>query len=551
MVLINQPAAVLKFCPSITQVNVKTEMPLRSKTKHFSLGTPDKLPERQLPTNKDVVNYIRLIHSGPGKVRREMSTIFKPVAEKVITIWVREGIPVIQELSVYKKVAECYKKFQELNKTKAQNRDGKRGKSKMNERYFGELFDIARCKCRSERCCKCPYENRVPRMEAKFLRDQRGPRKMFMGMLDHQETSRRRVAAVRRRQRRQEQDPETSSPMAASSEPGPSGLQHLEASSSSATSSTEPAGTEFSDMDWTEEDGAQPETGERNFERLTNTALAADRCGVPHRSVCAIVNGFQQDIGRISETNTKLVVDPMKIYRERERVRSMAASARAEQHGHIEALYFDGRKDQTFTGRSSTRKEEHVAVVVEPGSTYLTHFTPESGRAIHQARHLTDIAIDNNADVRVLGCDGTAVNTGRDGGICRLFEVSQDSPRAVHWFVCQLHANELCLRAVFHKLDGSTTGPKSFSGPLGRAASGEVHRLETASFRAVTGPLPDLPDQLVADLSTDQQLLYRLARGVQDGKLLDSSDGHRQIGPVNHARYVGTNCCFNCQCCIN
>ena len=177
-----------------------------------------------------------------------------------------------------------------------------------------------------------------------------------------------------------------------------------------------------------------------------------------------------------------------------------------------------------------------MAVVAEPGSNYLTHFTPESGRAIHQARLLTDVAIDNAADVRVLGCDGIAVNTGRDGGICRLFELGQDSPHAVHWFVCQLHTNELFLRAVFNSLDGSNTGPKSFSGPLGRAASGEVHRLEVASFGAVPGPLPDLPDQLVADLSTDQQLLYRLARGAHAGKLLDDSDAHRQIGPVNHAR---------------
>ena len=106
----------------------------------------------------------------------------------------------------------------------------------------------------------------------------------------------------------------------------------------------------------------------------------------------------------------------------------------------------------------------------------------------------------------------------------------------MHWFICQLHANELLLRAVFHELDGSTTGPRSFSGPLGRAASGQVHLLGVASFHAVAGHLPDLPDQLAAELSTDQRLLYRLARGVQAGKLLDESDGHLQIGPVNHAR---------------
>ena len=216
----------------------------------------------------------------------------------------------------------------------------------------------------------------------------------------------------------------------------------------------------------------------------------------------------------------------------------MTVAAGVEQHGDITGLYFDGRKDQTFVGQSSKRKEEHVAVVAEPGSNYLTHFTPQTGRAIHQAERLTDIASQYAAKILVLGCDGTAVNTGREGGICRLFEIGQEHPRAVHWFICQLHANELLLRAVFNELDGSTTGPKSFSGPLGRAASGEVHRLGVAPFRPVTGPVPELPDQLIADLSTDQQLLYRLARGVHAGKLLDDNDAHRQIGPVNHARYA-------------
>ena len=224
MVPRNRSTSAFKFCPSLSQADIKTEMSLRSKTNHFSLGTPDNLPAKQLPTNKDVVNYIRLIHSGPAKFRREMNTVFKPVAEKIIAIWASEGIPVMKYLSVYKKVAECYKKFQALNKTRSQNREGKKAKSKMNEKFFEKLFDIALCKCSSERSCKCSYENWVPQMEAKFLRDQRGPRKMFMGTPDHQETSRRRVAAARRC--REQHGPETPSPRATSSEPGPSGLQN-------------------------------------------------------------------------------------------------------------------------------------------------------------------------------------------------------------------------------------------------------------------------------------------------------------------------------------
>ena len=85
----------------------------------------------------------------------------------------------------------------------------------------------------------------------------------------------------------------------------------------------------------------------------------------------------------ISETDTRFIVDPMKIFRERERVRSQMDSAAADQQGTIQAPYIGGRKDKAFTGKSTTRKEEHVAVMVEPDSRSHTHFTPESGKAIH------------------------------------------------------------------------------------------------------------------------------------------------------------------------
>ena len=106
-----------------------------------------------------------------------MNALFKPVAEEIIAMWASEGIPIIKGPSVYNKVAECYKKFQAMNKTKSQKREGKKGKS--NEKHFEKLFDMAFCKCGSDVPCKCPYENRVPEMEVEFLHDQRGPRKMF------------------------------------------------------------------------------------------------------------------------------------------------------------------------------------------------------------------------------------------------------------------------------------------------------------------------------------------------------------------------------------
>ena len=61
-----------------------------------------------------------------------------------------------------------------------------------------------------------------------------------------------------------------------------------------------------------------------------------------------------------------------------------------------------------------------------------------------------------------IGCDGTAVNTGEKGGAIRMIELRLN--KAVHRFICQLHANNLPLCYLFQTLDGKTTGPKVYSG---------------------------------------------------------------------------------------
>ena len=113
-----------------------------------------------------------------------------------------------------------------------------------------------------------------------------------------------------------------------------------------------------------------------------------------------------------------------------------------------------------------TRLEEHIAVIADPVGEYVTHFTPSSGKSLDIFKELHDIAGELGGEVVVIVADGTTVNTGKKAGVCRLFEIFEGKP--VHWFVCQLHSNELNLRELFTKLDGSTTGPKSFSGPLGK-----------------------------------------------------------------------------------
>ncbi|XP_043238696.1 uncharacterized protein LOC122390101 [Amphibalanus amphitrite] len=134
-----------------------------------------------------------------------------------------------------------------------------------------------------------------------------------------------------------------------------------------------------------------------------------------------------------------------------------------------------------------------------------------------------------------MGCDGTAVNTGTTGGVCRLFELVTGSP--VHWFICQLHGNELNLRSLVTTLGGTASGPRSFTGPIGRFCAGDVWEADVVAYEPVPGNTPDLPAAVIQELSTDQQLLYLLAAAVQSGSV-DNKTAGRRIGPLNHARWL-------------
>ena len=282
-----------------------------------------------------------------------------------------------------------------------------------------------------------------PPAESAFLHDQRTVRKLNLGSVDYKETGRRRRTDERRRKLRetekrgtpkQANSPDVSetseASWCASGGAGPSGMLRLaDSTHASIDDDTVPVtdDSDTSDGEWRQ---SERQTEENN-DVLSHTALAADRYRQSNRAVAAVVNGFQKDIGRLSSSNTIHAVDQKKIWRERCRMRHASAEQRDEQHrrGGVKALYFDGRHDQTLeTHGSSVRAEEHIAIVAEPGSEYISHFTPISGRAIDQFNELVSIATGYGDPICVLGCDGAAVNTGRSGGVCRLFELIQGKP---------------------------------------------------------------------------------------------------------------------------
>ena len=57
--------------------------------------------------------------------------------------------------------------------------------------------------------------------------------------------------------------------------------------------------------------------------------------------------------------------------------------------------------------------------------------------------------------------------------------------RPLQWAICLLHLNQIPLLHVFQMLDGTTTGPQSFAGPVGKAIARKVSTWQVTSFKKI------------------------------------------------------------------
>ena len=80
-----------------------------------------------------------------------------------------------------------------------------------------------------------------------------------------------------------------------------------------------------------------------------------------------------------------------------------------------------------------------------------------------------------------------------------------------------LHLNELPLKHLFEFLDGMTSGPTSFKGPIGKAINEDLRLLPIPNFQPLNGCVYKLPDIIISELSTNQYFLYHIYMTVQHG----------------------------------
>jgi hypothetical protein len=475
----------------------KTTKKIKSTKKKTSsdLVTSKKiLSTRVLPSKKDILRYYLWLEGN----------CFSTIVKNVIDIWKTAGIATVTPQMVMKSLKKLHHEFRHYDN----RRSTKKSKNFQQEqtafkRKLDQLFDIALCKCSGD--CTCP-ENTMSENQRKFLLDQRTTKRMKITEVGKPSTD-------------------------------VTNLGDTECDSSSYESNSSSSEVDEDDDFVVMDRNAVPK--KYNTINLTPIAVVADRYGKSDRVVAAIATATLQVAGKVSKDDNVNVIDRHKVYRWRNKVRTHFSS---EPNKEFMALYFDGRKDRTlFMEKGSQNiirkvfhKEEHISMIGEPGGHYLGHASLKRGKALDIAVGISK-AVGMFMDFWAIGCDGTVTNTGAEGGTIRKYEIHLKHP--LQWLICQLHFNELPLRALFVLIDGPTTGPDSFTGVIGKALNDSVN-LPIVKFRRIAVNLPKLKyDMKSNELSTDQQYLYEITEAISKG-VVSGSLAQRNPGKVHNSRWL-------------
>lgn len=252
----------------------------------------------------------------------------------------------------------------------------------------------------------------------------------------------------------------------------------------------------------------------------------------------SIINDLSSQVPELKA----IIIDKNKVRREKKKWRKNVQKEQCPPGLKLQALYFDGRKDKTLAIERTengmihkkTQIEEHTSLIQEPGSLYLGHVSSQTSGAAHVSEAIYNYLVDKKIDLQTLscaGCDGCPANTGKHGGIIRLLEEKLQRP--LQWVVCQLHSNELGLRHMFEKMDGKTTGPSGFWGPIGKRLP-SCNKFPIVDFEPIKFELLHVT---ATDLSTDQDYLLQICGAVNTG-VCSVNLAARSPGTLSHARWL-------------
>ena len=445
------------MAPVVSRVSRKCEF----------VGHPCDFDGRTLPTVGDVVRcllHVRYERMEAQKSLKQpsMTDIAHTVAEKIQYIWIKASVPPMAAKSIQDKIKKLNESYLAVKAYPVARRSSAPF-LKVKGTFLSKantLFEVAACPCDLSipRNCNCLPENKIPARECAFITDQRGPRQMVISTVDNV------VTKMQGRKQDRLLKQEIYAQKVAQSQ-----TQHHSADETLNKNDTEEFLSDLSENDTEFTLKTRSGQSKQMRERLPTVAKMADRFALSDAATAAIATATLRDLEIIRKDNMAKAIDPFKIRRERKKARVETLELQRSLEGSLQGLYFDGKRNVTLQSGKKKVVEEHISLVSEPGSKYIGHVTPSGGLAIDLADSILQFLEANNYDLtqlKVVGADGTAHNTGHIGGAITLLE--NRLGKSLQWQICLLHFNELPLRHLILHLDGTTSGPNSFTGPIGK-----------------------------------------------------------------------------------
>ena len=555
---------------------------MAARTRHKSsshmsnyVGTGKELLPSELPTVRDLLRYGVMLKELSEQDKRNY-VVDQLVGDMVVALkerWQRANAqfkdPIINhDETLNKKVKSLWEKAVQVSLGKGKLKD----KDMFTEK-LDKLVDILNCKCEITLCidasckanckkeahikCTCKAHKKIPVLDLAFIHAQRVKTGSFsthqMGLTDFPETRTQEKAIENRELKDQEEDKRD----AKAAKKAKEALERKKEANA------------FIDNDDSQpqpQPQLPPRTGTKakkvyNTRDISNIALASMRHHTGLRETSEIATAAWIDAGLITAEDTHLVIDHNKLKRAQEKVVDELQETFENNLAKNKptCVFFDGRRDLTcamMEMEGSDRlfpgliKEEHYAVCSEPGGQYLWHFVPEEATKEKKhaeiiADHIVDWLVERGLDGHVLaiGGDSTNVNTGWEGGVMQWVE--KKLGRKLVWLVCDLHTGELGLRHLVIFLDGPTLSSNKWSGPLGGMLDNATELEINPNFSKITigPPLIELSQEVIKDLSTDQNYSYLIVNAIRSGEL-PKRLACLEIGPVCHSRWLTTACRF-------
>lgn len=517
-------------------------------------GTPKDISTNKLPTGEDLIrccaqeryNLALKVNNKSVSFTQVAST----VADKVISLYQKASIPTVTDKRVIQLINVLHNKYYNLRKSYSRDQNKANFIKKIEDfkKKCSFLFDIAACKCLivvecickkpPELCqcniyvnCVCEKSKKIPLIELRFVYSLRVHGIGKIGGVDLYETKKRNKTLERKSRDSHLTVNDISKPSTSNS--------NLTANESENEDQDQCIPNTESDCDKDYRVQAKSSSNWQMRIKLKSTALVSDRYGLSDRATAAVASSVLHDFGIITDSDSSHVIDKNKIRRDKKVLR--ADLCNKSNDTPMQGLYLDGRKDETLVVEVAhskkfrrTVKEEHFSLIQEPGSVYIGHVTPTSGSSADIVTSVTSflsgrgIAIDK---LLVIGCDGTAVNTGLKAGMIRRFEEQVGKP--LQWAICLFHYNELPFRHLFDFLDGKSSGPSSLKGPIGQNLIG-CEKLTVVGFKSIDCEIPDIDRKV---LSKDQQYLLDISMAIQSGKC-NGDLAIRDPGPLSHSRWL-------------